>query len=231
MSKPFWPKNPNNVNLSRDDARNSLGTCPLMKTTVQLIPLRYGIVDSPALEPTGDITLPYSLSARPLGIRLLRDGWLYVIEASSGMLSEYRIEDGLISAMLWRGREVADDDREEPIHEPRLIYAKTSTLYVTYSEVPWTAKKCQQVLNSTSERDYFMQAVDLSNVNCDTGGPHLLTPDMTEHWLAEVATERIYRIRFNPLKGGRFLTAKQHFDSSIEMPLLGIDVMAMEPLQ
>ncbi|WP_256677179.1 toxin VasX [Pseudomonas sp. FSL R10-1350] len=198
MSKPFWPKNPNNVNLSRDDARNSMGTCPLMKTTVQLIPLRYAIVDNPGLDPASEVAMPYSLDARPLGIRLLRDGWLYVIEGSSGTLSEYRIEDGLVSAMLWQGREVFEDDREAPIHEPRLIYAKTSTLYVTYSEVPWTAKKCQQVLSSTSERNHFMQAVDLSKAKCDTGGPHLLTPDMTEHWLAEVATERIEAEQQNP---------------------------------
>ena len=39
-----------------------------------------------------------------------------------------------------------------------------------------------------------------------------------------------YRIRFNPLEGGRFLSAKQHFDSNVQMPLLGIDVMAMESL-
>ena len=198
MSTPFWPKNPNNVNLSRDDARNSMGTCPLMKTTVQLIPLRYAIVDNPALDPEGEVAMPYSLGARPLGIRLLRDGWLYVIEGSSCTLSEYRIEDGLVSAMLWQGQAVFDDDREAPIHEPRLIYAKTSTLYVTYSEVPWTAKKCQQVLSSTSERNHFMQAIDLSKATCDTGGPHLLTPDMTEHWLAEVATERIEAEQQNP---------------------------------
>ena len=198
MSTVFWPKNPNNVNLSRDDARNSMGTCPLMKTTVQLIPLRYGIVDNPALDPASEVAMPYSLGARPLGIRLLRDGWLYVIEGSSGTLSEYRIEDGLVSAMLWQGQAVFDDDREAPIHEPRLIYAKTSTLYVTYSEVPWTAKKCQQVLSSTSERNHFMQAIDLSKAKCDTGGPHLLTPDMTEHWLAEVATERIEAEQQNP---------------------------------
>ena len=191
MSKPFRPKNPNNVNLSRDDAKNSMGTCPLMKTTVQLIPLRYGLVDNPALDPSGEIQMPYSLSARPLGIRLLRDGWLYVIEGSSGTLSEYRIEDGLVSAMLWQGLAVLDDDREEPIQTPHLIYNTTSTLYVTFSEVPWTAKKCQQVLNAPSEREHFMQTVDLGNFNCDTGGPHLLTPDMTEHWLAEVATERL----------------------------------------
>ena len=39
---------------------------------------------------------------------------------------------------------------------------------------------------------------------------------------------RNYRIRFNPLEGGRFLSAKQHFDSNVGMPLLGIDVMALE---
>ena len=191
MSTVFRPKNPNNVNLSRDDARNSMGTCPLMKTTVQLIPLRYGIVDNPALDPAGEISMPYRLSARPLGIRLLRDGWLYVIEGSSGILSEYRIDDGLVSAMLWQGLAVTDDDRDEPINPPNLIFLKTSTLYVAYAEVPWTAKKCQQVLNSASERNHFMQAVDLSQARCDTGGPHLLTPDMAEHWLAEVATERV----------------------------------------
>ena len=209
MSTAFWPKNPNNVNLSRDDARNSMGTCPLMKTTVQLIPLRYGIVDNPALDPASEVAMPYSLGARPLGIRLLRDGWLYVIEGSSGTLSEYRIEDGLVSAMLWQGREVFEDDREAPIHEPRLIYAKTSTLYVTYSEVPWTAKKCQQVLSSTFERNHFMQAVDLSKAKCDTGGPHLLTPDMTEHWLAEVATERIEAEQQNPAT-----TLAEHADTT-----------------
>ena len=217
MSKPFWPKNPNNVNLSRDDARNSMGTCPLMKTTVQLIPLRYAIVDNPALDPASEVAMPYSLDARPLGIRLLRDGWLYVIEGSSGTLSEYRIEDGLVSAMLWQGREVLDDDREEPIHEPRLIYPTTSTLYVTYSEVPWTAKKCQQVLNSTSERNHFMQAVDLSKATCDTGGQHLLTPDMTEHWLAEVATERIEAEQQNPATtlAGHTSSTQQRLDAEL----------------
>ena len=42
---------------------------------------------------------------------------------------------------------------------------------------------------------------------------------------------RNYRIRFNPVEGGRFISAKQHFDSNVEMPLLGIDVMALELLQ
>ena len=34
-------KNPNHVNASRDDAKNSMATCPLMKSTMQLVPLCY----------------------------------------------------------------------------------------------------------------------------------------------------------------------------------------------
>jgi hypothetical protein len=42
---------------------------------------------------------------------------------------------------------------------------------------------------------------------------------------------RNYRIRFNPAEGGRFISAKQHFNSNVEMPLLGVEVMALEPSQ
>ena len=182
MSTAFFPKNPNNVIKSRSDARSFMGVCPLMKSTVQLVPLRYGLVDNPMLDPSAEVTMPFALSARPLGIRLLRDGWLYVIEGSSGLLSEYRVEDGLVSAMLWQGQAVMEDEREAPIHLPSLIFAKSSTVHVAYAEVQWTAKKCHQVLDDPGERDHFMQAVDLSAVDCETGAPHLLTYDMAEHW-------------------------------------------------
>ena len=190
MPNAFFPENPNNVNKSRDDARSSLGACPLMKDTVQLVPLCYGLVDNPALDPAGKIAMPYNLTTRPLGIRLLRDGWLYVIE-SNGTLTEFRLLDGMLSAMLWQGKRVTRDVRDEPIKSPTLIVSKRSALHVTYSEVQWTAKKCHQVLDSKAERQHFMQAVNVSSANCQTGAPHLLTPDMAEHWLAEVASERI----------------------------------------
>ncbi|ROM56932.1 hypothetical protein BK649_01740 [Pseudomonas canadensis] len=184
-------KNPNNVNVSRDDAKSSTGTCPLMKGKIQLVPLRYGLVDGTALDPSSEIAVPYKLGTRPLGIRLLRDGWLYVIDSQNGELSEYRLIDGVVSAMLWQGREVQNDSREQPIKKPVLAYSKRSTLYVSYSEIQWTAKKCGQVLKSQSERKHFMQAVDLGQANCETGGPSLLTPALAERWLAEVATARI----------------------------------------
>ena len=184
-------KNPNNVSVSRDDAKSAMGTCKLMKGNIQLVPLRYGLVDGTALDPSSEIPVPYKLSTRPLGIRLLRDGWLYVIDSQNGELSEYRLIDGVVSAMLWKGKDVQSDTREQPIHKPVLAYSKRSTLYVSYSEIQWTAKKCRQVLKSPSERKFFMQAVDLGQANCETGGPGLLTPALAERWLAEVATARV----------------------------------------
>ncbi|WP_346100731.1 toxin VasX, partial [Pseudomonas veronii] len=162
-------------------------TCPLMKSTMQLVPLCYGLVDDPALDPSAEIPVPYTLATRPLGIRLMRDGWLYVIDAKKRELSEYRVLDGVVTAMLWQGTDVHSDHRETPINKPVLIYPARAELHVCHSEIQWTAKKCRQVLYSPSERDYFMQAVDLGQANCETGGPGLLTPDQAERWLAEVA--------------------------------------------
>lgn len=60
------------------DARNSTSNCPLMGTKVQLLPLRYGRVER--LHNPSD-TDGYRDLKRPLGLRLVRDGYLYVIAA------------------------------------------------------------------------------------------------------------------------------------------------------
>lgn len=184
-------QNPNDLNLRRTDAKVALGVCPLMKSTVQLLPLRYGLVDNPALDPSTEIAMPYSLKSRPLGIRLLRDGWLYVIDDGNGELTEYRVYNGVVESMLFQGKEVVEDEREDPIKSPTLIFPKTSTLYVGYAEVQWSANKCRQVINDPAERNHFMQAVDLSRADCIKGAKHLLTEPMVDRWLAEHATQQL----------------------------------------
>ncbi|WP_236169372.1 toxin VasX, partial [Pseudomonas atacamensis] len=52
--------------------------CPLRNTHVQLLPLAYGLVEKP-FDPSTELTLPYTLTTRPMGIRRLRDGWLYIV--------------------------------------------------------------------------------------------------------------------------------------------------------
>nr|WP_256214765.1 hypothetical protein [Pseudomonas sp. H1h] len=42
--------------------------------------------------------------------------------------------------------------------------------------------------DNPKEREYFMQAIDLGPVNCETGGEHLLTVTQARTWMAEIAT-------------------------------------------
>ncbi|VVM63088.1 hypothetical protein PS662_01401 [Pseudomonas fluorescens] len=168
-------------------AIGSPGACPLRKTHVQLLPLRYGLVEKP-FDPGSELKLPYALTTRPLGIRMLRDGWLYVIDSVTGHLHEYQVLNGLVSALLHKGAKV-DGDRRTPIEErPALVFSRRSTLYVNFAEVQWTAAKCAQVLDSRDEREHFMQVVDLGPVDCETGGTHLLTVEQGKQWLAEIAS-------------------------------------------
>jgi hypothetical protein len=179
--------NPNHASKSSSDAKAASGTCPLMKNKIQLLPLRYGLVER--LDPASELAVPYKLKSRPLGVRLLRDGWLYVIveKAPKALLHEYRIEKGVITQLLWNKSEVTADQRETSVGEAKLIFARTEPLHVAYSQVQWTAAKCAQVLKSTKERQYFMQAVDLSKVDCIKGGANLLTDAQAAKWLAEAA--------------------------------------------
>jgi hypothetical protein len=164
----------------------SLDFCPLRQTHVQLLPLAYGLVERPH-DPSAELTLPHALKARPMGIRRLRDGWLYIIDSLGGELYEYRVLDGIVTALLHQGKTVTEDQRAAIEECPALIFSRKSTLYVTFAEVQLSAAKCRQVLDSTEEREHFMQAVDLGPVNCLVGGEHLLTVEQTRQWLAEVA--------------------------------------------
>ena len=178
-------KNPNQADKAKSDAKSSVGACQLMKNKVQLLPLRYGLVER--LDPSAELSLPYRLKSRPLGIRLIRDGWLYVIDNETGYLHEYRVEKGVLSKFVWKGNEAAQDQRQGQPAENSLVFARGSTLHVSFSDVQWTAFKCSQMLKSRNERDHFMQRVDLSKATCTEGGNHLLTSQQAEKWLAEVA--------------------------------------------
>ncbi|KPN91041.1 toxin VasX [Pseudomonas nunensis] len=169
-------------------AIGSPGACPLQQAQVQLLPLRYGLVEKP-LDPGTALKLPYTLETRPLGIRMLRDGWLYVIDSITGHLHEYRVLDGLVSALLHKGAKVEGDQRTAVEERPALVFSRRSRLHVSFAEVQWTAAKCAQVLDSLEERDHFMQAVDLAPVDCETGGEHLLTIAQGKQWLAELADQ------------------------------------------
>ncbi|BFT64568.1 toxin VasX [Pseudomonas moorei] len=170
---------------SAQDIRSPMGLCPLMGQKVQLLPLRYGLVEH--LDPSSELTLPLKLNSQPLGIRLLRDGYLYIIDSGTGYLHEYRVEQGQISKLLWQGPEVAGDTRTTSVGEPHLVFARRHTLFASYSEIQWTAYKCSQVLKDAAERERLMQRIELAKACPDRGGADLLSLRQAITWLAEVA--------------------------------------------
>jgi hypothetical protein len=185
MSAPdraYWDSR----SASHKDARNSLGTCPLMGKKVQLLPLRYGRVERLSSQVDTQV---YKNLQRPIGLRLIRDGFLYVIEENSGYLHEYRIENGVPGKLLWQGKDAIQDQRNNASGEATLVFAKDSLLHVAYSELQWTAAKCAHVINSSPDRYYFMQQVNLATANCETGGKHLRVERQVKQALAELAEQ------------------------------------------
>ncbi|HET8800761.1 MAG TPA: toxin VasX [Marinobacter sp.] len=145
-------------------------SCPLLKT-VHLLPIRYGRVEvAPADTDPG---YPYSLTSRPLGYRLLRHGYLYVLDADTGELHEYLHEDGELTGH----------------NDGKLEYPVSHTLYVAFSELAWTARKKAQVLDNPQERDALLQRIDLASASPLSGGQYLLTPDQAREWVAEFAED------------------------------------------
>lgn len=167
------------------DVRVPMGTCPLMNEKLQLLPLRYGLVEH--LDPAGELPMPFKTTSQPLGLRLLRDGYLYIIDEAFGYLHEYRIEQGQISKLLWNSQEVFGDTRTSSIGEPHLVFARKQRLHACYSEIQWTAFKCSQLLKSSDERKRLMQPVTLASACPEKGGgANLLSQRQVQQWLAEV---------------------------------------------
>ena len=169
---------------SAKDIRSPLGLCPLMGPKVQLLPLRYGLVEH--LDPSSALSMPLKLNSQPLGIRLLRDGYLYIIDNGTGYLHEYHVEQGQISKLLWQGQDVTSDTRTTSVGEPHLVFNRQHTLFASYSEIQWTAFKCAQVLKLSSERERLMQRIEPGKACPSNGGADLLSERQARAWLAEV---------------------------------------------
>ncbi|MEB0043114.1 MULTISPECIES: toxin VasX, partial [unclassified Pseudomonas] len=164
-----------------------IGVCPLTKTTIQLLPMRYGLVE-PGLDPRADMAMPYTLQSRPLGLRMLRNGFLYVIDSATGLLSEYTVKDGSLEYWLFTGKDIKE--HRTPLGDPpEMIFSRRSVLHVAYAETQWAVAKCWQVLDNASEREHFMQRVDLTQANSENIVAPLIHQRHVKKWLAEVVRD------------------------------------------
>ncbi|EKF9419879.1 zinc ABC transporter permease [Vibrio cholerae] len=169
------------------DAQSPVAVCPLTIDKIQLIPVRYGLVET--LSVKGVASPPFETKSKPIGVRLLRDGWLYILmkQEEAWLLHEYRTEGGQITTLLWQDSDVDKDVRTTTVGDANLVFKKTDILYACYSEVQWTARKCSQVIKNDKDRKRFMQRVSLLQANPLTGGENLLTPKQASSLIAECA--------------------------------------------
>ena len=157
-------------------------SCPLLKS-VHLLPVRYGRVEVAPVDT--DSGYPYSLTSCPVGYRLLRNGYIYVLDVSAGgsaggdtnreKLHEYLHKDGELTGH----------------NGGKLEYPTSHTLYVAFSEMAWTAREKSQVLDDHKERDELLQRVDLAGASPVSGGESLLTPDQAKARVAEFTEDDI----------------------------------------
>lgn len=157
-------------------------SCPLNAPYLQLIPVRYAYVENLAYK-KADAS---KKQIHPTGVRLLRDGWLYVVDTHINRIYEHTLKDGLITARTFKGKLVTDQTREsyddivqDKGDEKRLLFKKGHKVYVSYSQVQWSDEKCNQMLKS-KERKTFMQEIDLANVSCENITSHLMTREQAE---------------------------------------------------
>ncbi len=176
---------------STEDSQSAVGTCSLKKNKLQLIPVRYGLVES--LNASEQTEIPFNTESKPLGIRLLRNGYIYIVVNSDDnwILHEYKVTNGLIEKLLWQGSEVTSDERTSSVGAAQLIFERSSILYCAYSEVQWTARKCSQVIGSDKDRQFFMQYVNLCSFDLSDGGKDLLTPKQASELIAECTEQKI----------------------------------------
>lgn len=155
------------------------GACPLTRTDIQLIPVRYAYThetaEHPALNPR------YDLKFQPVGIRQIRDGYLYLFHSDApDILHAYEVsEGGAVTKRLWTGDEAAQDTREGTADSPAIIVPRKGYVNVLFSANQLTAKKCRLLIQWHDYRGQVMRKVNLSGYCPTTGKPHLLTkPDL-----------------------------------------------------
>lgn len=170
-------------------------TCPLTADTVQLIPIRYALVENTQQTPNNTATKTllgdHKMQSHSIGYRIMRDGWLYIVDSHDKRIYEYSLAAGIVRQRTYKGGYMEPASRttyhkiyQGSAKDKALIFKKNSILYFAFSEIQWTDEKCNQA-REAPERETFLQAVDLREVDCSYQSQHLLTKERAEKEIAE----------------------------------------------
>ncbi|ABI56002.1 toxin VasX [Alkalilimnicola ehrlichii MLHE-1] len=142
--------------------------CEVAVEQITLLPLRYALVEPEAIA-GARIRAPYPpLGTRPIGVRLAREGYLYVIEQPRApgeqplRLYEFRLQAMTLTRLLDGVEGVTEDRREKAQGAPHLTFGSAARLQAAYATAQWSAARCNRMLENPGERNRRMQSVDLA---------------------------------------------------------------------
>ncbi|WIH27917.1 toxin VasX [Photobacterium damselae] len=172
------------------DARNPVASCPLKKDKIQLIPVRYGLVEKNVDEPAICSSFQSMISFRSIGLRPIAENYyLYLIHSHrSDIIYCYQIKaDGRVQKLEQQKTEDGRDGKEFVYQESEstLVVKRMGQLYALLSYTPISAKLQGVLLTSDKYRKKMMQSCDLNQYNCISGAPHLLPPSKLSACLAD----------------------------------------------
>ncbi len=150
------------------------GSCPLTLAELHLIPVRYAYAEEdPGL---GQLDPGFHTDFRPMGIRTVRDGYLYLFHSSApDILQEFVVTaGGAVEKRLWEGDDATKDQREGIPAEQAIIVPREGQIEVLFSETQLTAKKCSMLIAWKDYRRQVMRTVSLAGYCPQSGNAHLL---------------------------------------------------------
>lgn len=183
--------NPNDSarNGNSSDAKGVVGECPLKKHKIQLIPVRYGLVEKKVSHPSIKSRHSGDVKFRAIGIRPLPvDGYLYVIHSQrKDIIYVYSVKtDGSVQKLEQQALSTGGSEYIYSESENALIVERCGSIEILYSRTPISPKLQNQLLDSEKLREQLMQKCSVGQFQAGKGAKHLLPPEQLNQYLADV---------------------------------------------
>lgn len=176
----------------------SSGKCPA-RTKIAIVPVRYAIDESPQKKQKKVVSpnpIPSdwqpqnthpSLNTRNYTLRQLRDGWLYVWNATTKTLYEYQIQGPNLTLKEktdGKGKTVAIDSKEGGTQK-YIEFLGNSKLYLSYSPIKATERVKKELVQHSSK---WTRELDLTGFCQGTLQPNTQLISNISHYVADVSS-------------------------------------------
>lgn len=139
------------------DAKAQSSPCPLKKNKIQLLPVRYALVEQEHSHPAIASTHKTDIQYRPIGIRLIdAESYLYLIHSKRpDIIYAYELgQNGLVKKLEQTGLDVASENGEfiYQVSESTIVVSRSGSIQALYSPVKISSKLQGQLLRSAKLR-------------------------------------------------------------------------------